>query len=644
MRTINAALILMLASLMTISCKNHEEAVMDIPEADSTQIARVEPLSWWTGMETPLQLLIGGPNISSCDVRIEGLAGVSVKEIHKADSPNYLFADVTIKDVAEAGTCQLVFSKDGKDLFRRPYQIARREMASASRKSFTTDDLIYLIFPDRFADGDPSNDSTAFTAEGTDRGDDNARHGGDIKGIIDHLDYVAGLGATAIWSTPLLLDDAKEGSYHGYACDDYYHIDPRFGSNALYKEMVDSAHAKGIKVIMDIVTNHCGVNHWWMADPPFKDWVHHFDSYTQTNAAFSTQLDPNASIYDRNIEESGWFVEAMPDMNLDNPFVLRYFQQWAVWWVEYAGLDGFRVDTYPYNEKEPMSHWCQAVLAEYPDFNIVGECWTSAPDQLAYWQGGNANADGFDSHLPSIMDFPLWGAMTSAVASAGGTDPSDANSMRQVYDALSHDFIYHDLSRMMIFAANHDHARLGDVFGHDPRKQKLLLSMVATLRGIPQLYNGDEMMFSARNGGWSDGAKRIDFPGGWEGDEVNLFTPEGRTAAKAAGGAYADAAELHDFTSRLFLWRKTSEAVRRGKTLHFIPQNNCYAYFRYTDSEAVFVFINASSAAQKLPWSHFAEFVSGPVTGEDVLGGGQVTLSDSTEIPAMSPLIASFGR
>jgi glycosidase len=629
------------AVLAMASCSENNQSVMSLPEASESQVVRVEPLCWWTGMKTPLQLLIGGPEISAYDVRLEGISGVSVKEIHKADSPNYLFADVTIKDIAEPGTCQIVFSKDGKDEFRRPFEILAREKGSASRKSFTTDDMIYLIFPDRFSNGDPSNDSTEFTTEGVDREDNNARHGGDIQGIINHLDYVAGLGATAIWCTPMLLDNAPRGSYHGYACDDYYHIDPRFGSNELYREMVSKAHEKGLKVIMDIVTNHCGTEHWWMADPPFKDWIHHFDEYTQTNAAFSTQFDPNAYEYDRNIEESGWFVPSMPDINLDNPFTLKYFQQWAIWWVEYAGLDGFRVDTYPYNEKEPMSEWCEAVLEEYPNFNIVGECWTGAPDQLAYWQGGNPNADGFDSHLPSIMDFPLWGAMTGAVASAGSQNPGEANSMRAVYDALSHDFIYHDLSHMMIFAANHDHSRLGDVFGHDPRKLKMALTMVATMRGIPQLYNGDEMMFSARNGEWSDGAKRIDFPGGWDGDEVNLFTPEGRASAQ---GAYSSAAELHDFTAKLFNWRKTSEPVRHGRTLHFIPQDNCYAYFRYTDDKAVFVFINASAQDRNIPWNHYAEFASGPVDGTEVISGEKCRLSDSTVVPAMSEIIVEFAR
>ena len=331
--------------------------------------------------------------------------------------------------------------------------------------------MIYLLMPDRFANGDASNDSTPHTRERADRSAFFGRHGGDLQGMIDHLDYIAGLGATAVWPTPLLLDDEPEGSYHGYACGDYYRIDPRFGSNELYREFVGKAHEHGLKVIMDIVTNHCGTGHWWMKDLPFRDWIHQFPEYTGTNVCFSTNMDPNASRYDLDLQESGWFVPSMPDMNLDNPYVLQYFKQWAVWWIEYAGLDGFRVDTYPYNEKVPMSEWCAAIRREYPDFNIVGECWTSSIPQLAYWRGGNPNKDGFDSHLPSIMDFPLQEAICRAL-------PTDSlrwgEGMTRVYDCLSHDFVYHDLSKMMIFVANHDTDRIGDIVRRNPDRLETL--------------------------------------------------------------------------------------------------------------------------------------------------------------------------
>ena len=394
-----------LSAAALASCGGQAAFDPDTVADAGSRVERVEPLSWWTGMKTPLQLLVRGENISSCNVRMEGGKGVSASAVHKADSPNYLFVDVEISQNAAPGTYWIVFD-NGSEIFKYPYEIAARCEGSAERKSFTTGDMIYLIMPDRFANGDPTNDATEDTAEKPARDEFFGRHGGDIQGIMDHLGYIADLGATAIWNTPLLLDNEPEGSYHGYACADYYHIDPRFGSNELYRDFVGKAHENGLKVIMDIVTNHCGTAHWWMDDLPFKDWIHVFPEYTGTNVCFSTNMDPNASRYDLNLQESGWFVPSMPDMNLDNPFVLKYFQQWAIWWIEYAGLDGFRVDTYPYNEKGPMSRWCAAVLQEYPDFNIVGECWTSSIPQLAYWQGGNANKDGFDSHLPTFL--PSW--------------------------------------------------------------------------------------------------------------------------------------------------------------------------------------------------------------------------------------------
>lgn len=372
------------AAVGLLSCTSARQPAFDPASvADASgEVSRIEPLSWWTGMQTPLQLLVNGAGIGEYEVRIEGGRGVEATACHRADSPNYLFVDVEIRPEAEPGTYYLVFTR-GDRTFKVPYEIAARSEGSASRTSFTTADMIYLLMPDRFANGDASNDSVPGMRERADRSDLSGRHGGDLQGMIDHLDYIAELGATAVWPTPLLLDDEPEGSYHGYARGDYYRIDPRFGSNELYGEFVGKAHEKGLKVIMDVVTNHCGTSHWWMEDLPFEDWIHQFPEFTGTNVCFSTNMDPNASKYDLDRQESGWFVPSMPDMNLDNPYVLQYFKQWAVWWVEYAGLDGFRVDTYPYNEKVPMSEWCAAVRREYPGFNIVGECWTSSIPQLA---------------------------------------------------------------------------------------------------------------------------------------------------------------------------------------------------------------------------------------------------------------------
>lgn len=627
-----------------VSCGSGPESDPEKIQDAGARVGRVEPLSWWTGMKTPLQLMVCGDGISRYDVRIEGGKGVKAGTVHKADSPDYLFVDVEISPDAVPGTYYIVFD-DGTDKFKYSYEIAARSEDSAERGSFSTADMVYLIMPDRFANGDPSNDATDDTAEKPDRDGFFGRHGGDIQGIIDHLDYISDLGATAVWCTPLLLDDEPEGSYHGYACADYYRIDPRFGSNGLYREFVGKAHEKGLKVIMDIVTNHCGTAHWWMKNLPFEDWVHVFPEYTGTNICFSTNMDPNASKYDLNLQESGWFVPSMPDMNLDNPFVLQYFKQWAVWWIEYAGLDGFRVDTYPYNEKKPMSEWCAAVLEEYPGFNIVGECWTSSIPQLAYWQGGNANRDGFDSHLPSIMDFPLQEAICKGL-------PTDSQAwgegMVRVYDCLSHDFAYHDLSRMMIFVGNHDMDRIGDVLRHNADRQKIAIAMMATMRGIPQMFYGDEMMFVSKDRSQGHGGLRVDFPGGWAGDKVNLFTAGGRAraAVNTDGKPVPEgfAADMHDYTRTLFQWRKGKKVIHDGRTMHFLTRDNTYAYFRYDDTDAVFVFINNSRGKKHIPWSHYAEIADGLHDGRNVLTGESAEVSDSTVVGPRQVLIVEYKR
>lgn len=645
-----------IAALM-VSCSQADYS--GVPEATYDQVQRVEPLSWWAGMSTDLQLMVQGPAISEYDVAVEG-KGLSVKTVHKADSPNFLFIDMAVKS---AGEYNLVFTR-GEESFKYPYIIREREKGSRERESFTTADMIYLIMPDRFSSAFMDNDEqwqggeyfdgsarpwrVPETPDEVDRTDAVARHGGDIQGIMNHLDYIADLGATAIWCTPLLLDNQPQESYHGYACADYYHIDPRFGDNEHYRSFVQAAHGHGLKVIMDIVTNHCGTAHWWMEEAPFKDWYHSSEPYMQMNALFSVYMDPNASIRDRERQESGWFVPSMPDMNLDNPYVLKYFQQWAVWWIEYAGLDGLRVDTYPYNEPEPMSKWCKAVTDEYPNMNIVGECWDSKIPQLAYWQKDNPNANGFNSNLPSIMDFPL----ESAIKQALNEDYVNWDEgMTRIYTVIAQDFAYKDLSHMMTFFANHDHARTGDVLREDPARMKLAITLLATLRGIPQLYYGDEMMFLERKDVPShDGAKRIDFPGGWEDDTIDLFDKDGRELAPRI---YEHAGELHDYTATLFNWRKGNKAVQDGKTLHFLSRanigasnitDNTYAYFRYTDTDAVFVYINNSFEPHALDWDHYREFVEGPVNGRNVLTGEDITLRSGITIEPKSALVVEFKR
>ena len=613
-----------------ISCNNPtaDTAV----EAAGDRIIRAEPLSWWVGMRTPLQLMVQGKDISSCEVEMaRGTRGVRVTATHKADNADFLFIDIDIAPDAAAGEYEIIFTR-GEERFVLPYRIDSRREGSAARQSFTTADMIYLLMPDRFANGDPANDATEDTREKPDRAGFFSRHGGDIQGMIDHLDYIASTGATAVWSTPLLLDDEPHGSYHGYACADYYHIDPRFGSNELYRTFVAESHRRGLKVIMDIVTNHCGSAHWWMRDMPFEDWVHRFPQYTRTNNLFSTNMDPNASHADLEIQESGWFDRSMPDMNLDNPYLLQYFKLWAVWWIEYADLDGLRVDTYPYNEKEPMSEWCRAVREEYPDINIVGECWTGNIPQLAYWQGGNANRDGFDSHLPSIMDFPLRDAICEALSS---DSLREGRGMSRVYETLSNDFVYHDLSHMMIFTANHDTDRIGDVVRRNPDRMKLSMTLLATMRGIPQIFAGDEMMFTSKDRSQGHGGLRVDFPGGWADDTVSLFDASQRDSVQS---------DLFDYTQRLFEWRKTKRVIHTGRTLHFAPHGNTYAYFRYDNTDAVFVFINNSRGAKSIEWSRYAEITQSLHNGRNVLTGEAFEPSDSTRVGARQALIVEFER
>ena len=593
-------------------------------------IKHVEPLSWWVGMTTDLQLMVNGKNISLCDVQIlPENQGVSVKGLHKAESPNYVFVDVAIAADAKAGEYTLRFT-NGKRKYDYKYTIAERREGSRERLSFTNADFVYLIMPDRFANGNPENDSTNDTAEKADRSKPWRRHGGDLQGMIDHLDYIADLGATAIWSTPLLLDNENGASYHGYSCSDYYLIDPRFGTNEMYKEYVEECHKRNLKVIMDIVPNHSSTSHWWYGDLPFNDWVHQWDEYTQSNWTFSTNMDFNASKSDLYQMESGWFDKSMADMNLDNEFLLNYFKQWAVWWVEYADLDGFRVDTYPYNEKQPMSEWCKAVMAEYPNFNIVGEVWTSSIPQLAYWQGGNYNKDGFDSHLKSIMDFPLHDALRSAMCESG--NGGWGQGMTRVYEVLSHDFVYHDLDNMMIMAANHDTDRIGDVCEGDVRRMKIVHTLLCTMRGMPQMLYGDELMFRSTDRSKGHPTLRVDFPGGWAEDSVNLFDASQHSGVEK---------EIYVYTRHMINWRKSKEVIHSGKTMHFIDRDNTYAFFRYNDTDVVFVYINNSNDARNVPWSRYSEISGRLGEGRNVVTGEVVDMQ-KVRVEPMSALVVEF--
>ncbi len=591
------------------------------------KIQQVEPLSWWTNMNMPLTMMFHGEDLSDAQVSVQQLAGGKVmrgachglvpRSQHNAESPNYLFVDF---DVREPGNYRITLKK-GRKKVTCDYTIAERRNGSRDRKSFDASDLVYLIMSDRFVDGDESNNSTKDTREKANKNDVNGRFGGDIQGIINSLDHIAKLGCTAIWPTPMLGDDESAWSYHGYACSDYYHIDPRYGSNTLYAQMVQAAHKKGIKVLMDMVPNHCGAAHWWMSDLPYKNWINQFPEFTNTNNCFTANYDINASEYDRLLSNRGWFDHPMPDMNLENPDLLKYFQQWAIWWIEYADLDGLRVDTYPYIERIPASKWIGAIRAEYPNINIVGECWTRPAPAVAYWQSGVKNFDGFDSNLPTVMDFPTEEAIRQALENNG---EGWGNGLTKVYDALTMDYMYADVNKLFTFLGNHDMARITDiVLDKDLRRVKLAYVLLATMRGIPQVLYGDEYAMTVDSDPNSHSLLRMPLP---LGDKV---TPQMQ--------------EMYDFQSRLFNWRKDEPVLHWGKTMHFISRDNTYAFFRYNDKEAVFVFANAANEPRVIPVTHYAEILSkyNPV-GFSPLTGEKVDMSEEIKIDGLSTLVVKL--
>ena len=593
-------------------------------------VQRVEPLCWWTDMNCPLTLMFQGEDLADAQVSVSKelkkgkwdttTKGLVVKAQHNAESPNYLFVDVEVND---PGNYRFLFVKDGKRAVA-DYVINTRREGSRERQSFTSADVIYLIMSDRFVDGDPSNNSTKDTKEKADKNNVHGRWGGDIQGIINSFDHILELGATAIWPTPLLGDNEAAWSYHGYACSDYYHIDPRYGDNALYCKMVQDAHAKGLKMLMDMVPNHCGSEHWWMKDLPYHDWINQFDEFTNTPNVFSANYDINASQYDRLMSNRGWFDKPMPDMNLENRDLLKYFQQWAIWWIEYADLDGLRVDTYPYIERLPGAEWLKAIRDEYPNINIVGECWTRPAPAVAYWQSGAANFDGFDSHLPTVMDFPVEEAIRQALENDGS---GWGNGLTRVYDAVAMDYLYADVNKLLLFVGNHDVDRFADVVkDKDLRRVKLGNVMMATMRGIPQIFAGDEY--------------------GMKSTDMSLGHSTLRRPLPQEADLTAEEKDMFEFQSKLFQFRKSEPIIHVGKTMHFFARDNTYSYFRYTDEGAVFVFLNASDDDRTIPVSHYAEILDKYQTaGKDIISGEKIDLSRSDlKVPGLSAIVVKLGK
>lgn len=590
------------------------------------RVDRVEPLSWFTDMKTPLQLMLHGDNIADSKVSVDG-EGLVLKGTITTDNPNYLFLNL---DVVAAGDWDITLTK-GEEEYTFAYHIDNRREGSAERESFSSKDVVYLIMPDRFANGDPSNDSVEECAEGCNRKEPFGRHGGDIQGIIDHLDYLADLGVTAIWSTPLTLDNEGFASYHGYSCSDYYHIDPRYGSNELYREMVAEAHKRGIKFIFDVVTNHCGTAHWWAGDYPSSDWVHNGDKPFITNHGWMMQSDPvNRSERDHKMMEQGWFDYSMPDMNLENPLVFNYFCQLYCWWIEWADLDGLRVDTFPYNEKWTMARWTRAILEEYPNLNIVGECWNSVPAICAYWEGDSNNRDGYSSGLPSVMDFPLQEKISQGLSNQpdgwmwGG---------HGVYASIMQDFLYGDPNTLLTFLDNHDIERFADTIDGDVRKYKIGMAIIATTRGVPQLLYGTEIMMRSSDMSMGHGGSRKDFEGGWPGDKKNKFSAEGRTA---------DEQEAFEHTRTLLRYRTTEPVLQSGKLTQFYRTDNLYVFARHNEEKVVLTITNFSKDGRQLTWGDYAEVIPEGMVGRSILTGESITAGGTETIEGYGCEVIEF--
>ena len=590
------------------------------------QVDRVEPPFWWSDMNlSEVQIMFYGKNIAQNEVTVSN--GIIIKGIQKTENPNYIFVTVDTKNTSAQ---DFVFTfKNKNKSFTQNYSLKTRKVNSRLRKGYDSSDMIYLIMSDRFANGNPNNDSTKETIEKADRNNKNGRHGGDIEGIIQHLDYIKELGATAVWPTPLCEDNDERGSYHTYGQSDVYKIDSRFGTNDDYLRLSAELHKRGMKNIMDYVTNHWGYKHWMMNDLPTYDWLHQFPGYAQTNYRMSTQFDTNASAIDAKYCVDGWFVKSMPDLNQSNPLVLNYLIQNAIWWIEYADLDGFRVDTYSYCDKQGISKWTKAITDEYPHFNIVGEVWMNSQAQMAYWQKDSkiGAIENYNSNLPSVMDFTLYDAINGGVFNEEKSNWD--KGMIKLYNNFTNDFLYPNINNVLVFAENHDTNRFNDVYKNDFNKYKMAMTLIATIRGIPQLYYGSEIGM-AGDKGQGDGDIRRDFPGGWNGDSNNAFTASGRTEEQQ---------RFHDFTSKLFNWRKNKEVMHTGKMMHYIPENNVYVYFRYNDKESVMVVINNNTDKHKININHFKESIKNYQTGTDVITGKQISLNDDIEIDGKSALV-----
>ena len=576
----------------------------------SQQIERIEPPFWWEGFKnTSLQLLVYGENISNLDFNIKSNI-VELVSVEKAENPNYIFLNLEVNDKGRSGDFDIDYG--GNSI---KYNIHKKELDSDMHIGFNTSDVLCLITPDRFINGDYSNDNHPDMLEKASRGPW-GRHGGDLKGINDNLNYLIDLGYTAIWLNPILENNMVKSSYHGYSTTDYYKVDPRFGTNEEFKNLTKKADRMGVKMVMDIIPNHSGSEHWFVKDPPFSNWLNFNNSYSQTTHRRETVQDIHASEYDKKHFNDGWFVETMPDLNQNNKFMSTYLIQNAIWWIEYSGIKGYRVDTYPYADKNFMSDWTFEIMNEYPHFNIVGEEWSDTPIVTSYWQAGKTNHDGYISYLPSLMDFPLQINFSEAL----NDEITWGNGFVKPYRTLASDFLYGDPYNLVVFPDNHDMTRFLTQVDNDLDLFKMGLVFYTTVRGIPQFYYGTEVLMNSNDNPRSHDVIRSEFPGGWNDHQVSALTGEGLTN---------DQIEFQNFFKKLLNWRKNNKVVHQGKFIHFTPkeQEEIYSYFRILDDKMVWTIFNRKDEAQTINLDKYQEVLKGESNGYDVIHEKSIDLN-----------------
>lgn len=597
--------------------------------ARAMEIKKVAPSFWWAGMKNPeLQILLYGEDLALSDVSVSG-EGIYLKETVRQDNPNYLLLYLDLSE-AKAQTFQILL-KHGKKKLQIPYELKSRVRRGEDVKGFTSEDVLYLIMPDRFANGNPENDVVdGMREKKIDRADSFARHGGDIQGISNHLDYIADLGVTAIWLNPTQENDMESGSYHGYAITDYYQIDRRFGSNEDFCALVEKAHERNLKVVMDMIFNHCGSENYLFKDKPSKEWFNYHSNYVQTSFKTASVMDIHASAFEKKIATDGWFTSVMPDFNQRNRHVARYLIQSSIWWIEYAGINGIRQDTHPYADFDFMSQWCKEVLDEYPYFNIVGETWLNSNVLVSYWLKDSKLAAPLNSNLPTVMDFPLQALINQAFDEETG---EWGGGLYKLYDYQTQDLVYANPMNLLTFLDNHDTSRFAqtDEMAKNLKRYKQAMVFLLTTRGIPQIYYGTEILMTGDKGK-GDGDLRKDFPGGWQGDTRNCFAKNGRTALEN---------EAFEFTRQLLNWRKGNQVIGKGSLKHYSIQNGVYVYQREFNGKSVVIIMNGTDDSKELDLAPYQEILPRE-NALDVLTGKNVNLSGKLCLDGRENLILNF--